>query len=258
MRNTSREGKSGYVPKKCSLGVYLMAWWWVMWWQPCGLPHLKHHRCWRSRRYLQSRALGWLRYGISARENITDVKLCSTGKIKVRKQREPNQRMTKELRLTLLKEIAQSCCCFLRIHSWGTFWWNVPCCTSVPRCDPDSFLQYLFFFQLETFCKEAFGNVSACRHYETQKKEWKKEREGRPWHRRYTKVWTGVGSALVTICGVVFWLYNGFWVKSNTKHQMGNCRFKVANTASIGVWWKIRAAPLGRMVDAEVALNRAV
>lgn len=162
-------------------------------------------------------------------------------------------------------DIAEGNCSKLLLLSKNTFLGNfLVKCTLLYFCTPlwpRFFLTISFFyFQLETFCKEAFGNVSACRHYETQKKEWKKERERRPWRRRYTKVWPGVGSALVTICGVVFWLYNGFWVKSNTKHQMGNCRFKVdthANTASIGVWWKIRAAPLGRMVDADVALNRA-
>lgn len=140
VRSTSREGKSGYIPKKCSVGTlsdgmmigYVMVAIWFI---------LVQNITRRRRRYLQSRGLAWLRYGISAREKVADMKLCSTGKVKVRKQKEANERMTREIRLTLLEKIAQSCCFFLRIHSWGTFWWNA---VSVPCCDPDSLLWYLF------------------------------------------------------------------------------------------------------------------
>lgn len=66
----------------------------------------------------------------------------------------------------------------------------------------------IFLFQQETFCKEAFGNVSVYRHDKTQKAAFKKVGKGRVWKRSgcrcYTKVHSGAGAAFVAIHREVF------------------------------------------------------
>lgn len=53
-----------------------------------------------------------LRYGISAGEKVADMKLCSTGKIKVRKQKEADERMTRELRLIYSRKLLKAAVSF--------------------------------------------------------------------------------------------------------------------------------------------------
>lgn len=76
-------------------------------------------------------------------------------------------------------DITEGNCSKLLFLSKNTFLGNflVKCCLCAllwPR-----FSLTISLFQLEAFCKEAFGNVSAYRHHETQKKELKKVREER-------------------------------------------------------------------------------